>query len=67
MGLPSIKAAGLLAMAAALSNVVTIATDDGCTDPAGARPVKPRGERTNRNAPCPCGSGKKFKFCCLKS
>lgn len=19
-----------------------------------------------RNEPCPCGSGKKFKFCCLK-
>lgn len=22
--------------------------------------------RTRRNDPCPCGSGKKFKRCCLK-
>ena len=24
------------------------------------------GQRTGRNEPCPCGSGKKFKKCCLK-
>ena len=23
--------------------------------------------RPGRNAPCPCGSGKKFKFCCMQS
>ena len=23
-------------------------------------------KKTGRNAPCPCGSGKKFKQCCLK-
>ncbi|AKU91132.1 SEC-C metal-binding domain-containing protein [Vulgatibacter incomptus] len=23
--------------------------------------------KTGRNAPCPCGSGKKFKFCCDKA
>jgi SWIM/SEC-C metal-binding protein len=22
-------------------------------------------EKVNRNSPCPCGSGKKFKKCCL--
>lgn len=22
--------------------------------------------RCRRNAPCPCGSGKKFKHCCLR-
>ena len=22
---------------------------------------------TGRNAPCPCGSGKKYKNCCLKT
>lgn len=21
----------------------------------------------NRNQPCPCGSGKKFKFCCINT
>jgi tetratricopeptide (TPR) repeat protein len=23
-------------------------------------------KKTGRNAPCPCGSGKKYKMCCLK-
>ena len=28
---------------------------------------KPQGRQTTgRNAPCPCGSGKKFKNCCLR-
>jgi hypothetical protein len=38
-------------------------------DPAarGAAPRTPviRGPRTGRNDPCPCGSGKKYKHCCL--
>jgi uncharacterized protein YchJ len=25
-----------------------------------------RGKKIGRNAPCPCGSGKKYKKCCLK-
>ncbi len=25
-----------------------------------------RKQKINRNAPCPCGSGKKYKHCCLK-
>jgi preprotein translocase subunit SecA len=29
--------------------------------PASALPTQ--WERTSRNAPCPCGSGKKFKHC----
>ncbi|MFQ9949657.1 MAG: SEC-C metal-binding domain-containing protein [Escherichia coli] len=24
-----------------------------------------KAEKTGRNDPCPCGSGKKFKQCCL--
>ncbi len=27
---------------------------------------KPVAERVGRNAPCPCGSGRKFKNCCMK-
>jgi len=27
--------------------------------------VKPNAGRLGRNAPCPCGSGKKYKHCCL--
>jgi SEC-C motif len=31
------------------------------------KPLPPRRElaKVGRNEPCPCGSGKKYKFCCL--
>ena len=29
--------------------------------------VKPRSLKLGRNQPCPCGSGKKYKYCCGKS
>ncbi|MFO0817597.1 MAG: SEC-C metal-binding domain-containing protein [Pirellulales bacterium] len=29
-------------------------------------PIRNRGERVGRNDPCPCGSGKKYKQCCLR-
>ncbi len=29
-------------------------------------PIRNRGERVGRNDPCPCGSGKKYKSCCLR-
>jgi preprotein translocase subunit SecA len=29
-----------------------------------AEPIKREGEKIGRNAPCPCGSGKKYKKCC---
>jgi preprotein translocase subunit SecA len=28
------------------------------------KPVRRQGEKIGRNAPCPCGSGKKYKRCC---
>jgi len=28
------------------------------------QPIKREGEKIGRNAPCPCGSGKKYKKCC---
>jgi len=28
--------------------------------------IKREGKKVGRNAPCPCGSGKKYKKCCLK-
>ncbi|MFN5533520.1 MAG: SEC-C metal-binding domain-containing protein, partial [Planctomycetaceae bacterium] len=28
-------------------------------------PIRNRRERVGRNDPCPCGSGKKFKNCCM--
>jgi len=33
--------------------------------PPAAEPLRGRKERVGRNDPCPCGSGKKFKKCCL--
>jgi preprotein translocase subunit SecA len=32
--------------------------------PATKKPVKRQTDKVGRNAPCPCGSGKKFKKCC---
>jgi preprotein translocase subunit SecA len=29
-------------------------------------PIRNRAEKIGRNEPCPCGSGKKYKQCCLK-
>ena len=29
-------------------------------------PQRPRGGKTGRNDPCPCGSGRKYKKCCLQ-
>ena len=28
-------------------------------------PIRNRGQRVGRNDPCPCGSGKKYKNCCM--
>ena len=30
-------------------------------------PIRNRTEKVGRNQPCPCGSGKKYKNCCMKS
>jgi preprotein translocase subunit SecA len=32
--------------------------------PAAKKPVKRESQKVGRNAPCPCGSGKKYKKCC---
>ena len=35
------------------------------TSPEGRKPKRTKaGEKVGRNAPCPCGSGKKYKVCC---
>lgn len=31
------------------------------------RPYEREGVKVRRNDPCPCGSGKKFKHCCIDS
>ena len=34
--------------------------------PPGQRPVASKKSKVGRNDPCPCGSGKKYKRCCLR-
>jgi uncharacterized protein YecA (UPF0149 family) len=29
-------------------------------------PIRNRGTKVGRNDPCPCGSGKKYKVCCMR-
>src|SRR6266571_1107214 len=36
----------------------------GCSRRGGPRPMS-RKQKLGRNSPCPCGSGRKFKHCCL--
>ena len=31
-----------------------------------AQPISQTGPRVGRNDPCPCGSGKKYKKCCMR-
>lgn len=38
---------------------------DGVAVVGESRPMVHRAERTGRNDPCPCGSGRKFKKCCM--
>jgi preprotein translocase subunit SecA len=40
---------------------------DGSETPTKMEPIRNRGQRVGRNDPCPCGSGKKFKNCCMRT
>ncbi|HEY4313425.1 MAG TPA: SEC-C metal-binding domain-containing protein [Pirellulales bacterium] len=39
---------------------------DNSDSPAKIEPIRNRGEHVGRNDPCTCGSGKKFKNCCMR-
>ncbi len=39
---------------------------DGTQSEHKPEPIRNRQERVGRNDPCPCGSGKKFKQCCMR-
>jgi preprotein translocase subunit SecA len=41
-------------------------TYSGAGEPQKKKPVKRADKKIGRNAPCPCGSGKKYKKCCGK-
>ena len=32
-----------------------------------SEPIRNRDQKVGRNDPCPCGSGKKYKQCCLRA
>ena len=37
----------------------------GASGPVKKKPVRRSAPKVGRNDPCPCGSGKKYKHCCL--
>ena len=42
------------------------AADSAGTEPVRVEAIRNRGERSGRNDPCSCGSGKKYKNCCMR-
>ncbi len=42
------------------------AADSAGTEPQRIEAIRNRGERVGRNDPCTCGSGKKYKNCCMR-
>jgi preprotein translocase subunit SecA len=44
----------------------TQAAIDGSQAATKIEPIRNREEKIQRNAPCPCGSGKKYKNCCMR-
>lgn len=46
------------------TQTVTVTSTSGASDGSEKnKPVK-KGQKIGRNEPCPCGSGKKYKYCC---
>ena len=39
---------------------------DGSQGDGKIEPIRNRGQKVGRNDPCPCGSGKKYKLCCMR-
>ena len=42
----------------------TLSEAQGDTGETAVKTVRRQGAKVGRNAPCPCGSGKKYKKCC---
>ncbi len=42
------------------------AADAAGQESTAVEPIRNRGDRVSRNDPCPCGSGKKYKNCCMR-
>ncbi len=39
---------------------------DGSQTDRKIEPIRNMGKKVGRNEPCPCGSGKKYKQCCMR-
>jgi preprotein translocase subunit SecA len=59
----AIKEEAPVAVASGMSEQQQAAIE-GSEAPAKLEPIRNREEKVPRNAPCPCGSGKKYKNCC---
>ncbi len=57
------QAASVLATAAQQQPTATNSGDK----PIRKEPIRHHGARVGRNDPCPCGSGKKYKNCCMRT
>src|SRR5947207_15555282 len=55
----------------ALSSAEAVRDNQQATNAGGEgkklEPIRNRADKVGRNDPCPCGSGKKFKNCCMKT
>ena len=54
-------------MATMESQTAEASTNSSQSSDAKMEPIRNREEKIGRNDPCPCGSGKKYKQCCLKN
>ncbi|HUE71997.1 MAG TPA: SEC-C metal-binding domain-containing protein, partial [Pirellulaceae bacterium] len=52
--------------AAEMSEQQRAAIDGGVADRK-IEPIRNLGKKVGRNDPCPCGSGKKYKQCCMRA
>ena len=65
--LASLEAQGRLGGGRVLGAFVKALTDAYLQEASGkVKPVVRAGSKLGRNDPCPCGSGKKYKKCCLR-
>jgi preprotein translocase subunit SecA len=46
---------------------IVLSHGDGSEDQSKGKTVRRQTDKVGRNAPCPCGSGKKYKKCCGKA
>ncbi len=62
-----LEASGRLAQGRALAKALAAASPAYLEASSGKpKPIRRAGAKLGRNDPCPCGSGRKYKTCCLR-